>query len=88
MKLSLKVVPGASKDEICGWLDDSLKIKVRAAAESGKANAAVVKLLAEILGLHKRAINITSGTSSTRKIVEIESLTETQVHTRLQTRNP
>ena len=87
MKLSLKVVTAASRDEICGWLGDSLKIRVRAAAENGKANAAVVKLLAEILGLHRRAINIDSGTTATRKIVEIESLTEKQVHTRLETKN-
>lgn len=58
-----------------------------AAAESGKANAAVVTLLAEILGLHRRAINIASGTTATRKIVEIESLTGKQVHTRLETKN-
>ena len=87
MQLSLQVVAAASSDDICGWPDDSLKIRVRAAAENGKANAAVVKLLAEILGLHRRAINIASGTTATRKIVEIESLTEKQVHTRLETKN-
>ena len=64
-----------------------LKIRVRAAAESGMANAAVVKLLAEILGLHRRPINIASGTTATRKIVEIESLTGKQVHTRPETKN-
>jgi len=66
---------------------DGLKIRVRAAAESGKDNAAVVTLFAEILGLHRRAINIASGTTATRKIVEIESLTVKQVHTRLETKN-
>jgi len=86
MKLSLKVVAGASRDEICGWLGDSLKIRLRATAESGKTNAAVVTLLAEILGLHRRAINIASGTTAMRKIVEIESLTGKQVHTRLVTK--
>jgi len=86
-ELSLQVVAAASRDEICGWPGDSLKIRVRAAAENGKANAAVVKLLAEILGLHSRAINIDHGTTATRKIVEIESLTEKQVPTRLETKN-
>ena len=87
MKLSLKVVAGASRYEICGWLGDSLKIRVRAAAENGKANAAVVKLLAEIPGPHKDTINIASGTTATRKIVEIDSLNENQVLTRLGTKN-
>ena len=87
MQLSLHVVAAASSDEICGWPGDSLKIRVRAAAENGKANAAVVKLLAEILGLHSRAINIDSGTTATRKIVDIESLIETQVPTIFETKN-
>ena len=87
MQLSLHVVAAASSDEICGWPGDSLKIRVRAAAENGKANAAVVKLLAEILGLHSRAINIDSGTTATRRIVDIESLTGKQVPTRFETKN-
>jgi uncharacterized protein (TIGR00251 family) len=83
MKLSLKVVPGSCADEIAGWLGDSLKIRVRAPAESGKANAAVTEILAATLGLHKRAVSIYSGTSSARKIVEIDDLTEAEIRARL-----
>jgi uncharacterized protein (TIGR00251 family) len=83
MKLSLKVVPGSSRDEIAGWLGDSLKIRVRTPAESGKANAAVIKILAATLGLHKRAVTLLSGKTSTRKIVEIDTLTEPEVHAKL-----
>lgn len=83
MKLSLKVVPGASKDEITGWLGDSLKVRVRAPAESGRANAAVTKLLAVRLGLHQRAVSIISGSASARKIIEISALSETEIRARL-----
>jgi uncharacterized protein (TIGR00251 family) len=83
MKISLKVVPGCCADEIVGWLGDSLKIRVRAPAESGKANAAVTEILAATLGLHKRAIRIFSGTSSARKIIEIDDLTEAEIRSRL-----
>ncbi len=41
MKLDLKVVPKSSRDCIAGWLGDALKVRVRAPAERGKANAAV-----------------------------------------------
>jgi len=81
------VVTAASRDEICGWLGDSLKIRVCAAAKSSEAYAAIVKLLAEIPGLNRRAINIVSGTTVKLKIVEIESLTVNEVHTRLATKN-
>ncbi|MDH3888578.1 MAG: DUF167 domain-containing protein [Gammaproteobacteria bacterium] len=81
------MVTAASRDEICGWLGDSLKIRVCAAAKSSEAYAAIVKLLAEIPGLNRRAINIVSGTTVKRKIVEIESLTVNEVHTRLATKN-
>jgi len=83
VKLSLKVVPGASSDEISGWLGDSLKVRVRAPAESGKANAAVIKILASGLGLHRRAITIISGGASARKLIEIHGLTDDQVRKKL-----
>jgi len=41
-RLSLKVVPGSSRDEIVGWLGDSLKVKVKAPPDKGRANEAVV----------------------------------------------
>ena len=83
VKLALKIVPGASKDEISGWLGDSLKIRVRAPAESGKANAAVTAMLASRLGLHKHAVTIISGMASVRKIIKIDDLTKAEVKEKL-----
>jgi len=83
MRLSLKVVPGSSKDEISGWLGDSLKIRVRAPAESGKANAAVTRILASHLDLHRQAITIIAGASSARKVIEINDITAAELSKRL-----
>jgi uncharacterized protein YggU (UPF0235/DUF167 family) len=82
VKLPIKVVPGSSRDSIAGWLGDTLKITVRAAAEGGKANAAVEATLAKTLGVPKCA-RIVAGKTSSRKIVEISGLTETEICKRL-----
>lgn len=72
--LVLKVVPKASKDEIVGLLEDgSLKVKVTAPPDKGKANAAVCELLASGFGVAKRNVEILRGEASTNKQVRIHS---------------
>ena len=78
-RLSIKVAAGSSADGIQGWRGGELKVRVTAAPERGKANAAVVEVLSEALGLPRRAIRIVSGHTSPRKIVEIEGMNETEV---------
>ena len=66
-----------------GWLDDTLKVRVRAKREKGKANTAVERLLADALGLTRGNIRISSGMTSSRKLVEIRGLVESEVYDRL-----
>jgi len=82
-RLCLKVVPGSSRDGIAGWLGDSLKVRVTAPAESGKANVAVRKLLANILAVPRSSVVIVSGTASPHKVVEIDSLSPEELGERL-----
>ena len=72
MKLKIKVIPSSSKDCIAGYLEDTLKVKVKAPPEKGKANKAVIKVLEKSLELPKGSILITSGTTSSRKVIEIK----------------
>lgn len=81
--LRLKVVPGASRTQLAGWLGDALKVRVAAPPEAGKANRAVVNLLSESLELPAGAINITSGHGSQHKRVQIDGLTLDEVRRRL-----
>ncbi|HEX5065763.1 MAG TPA: DUF167 domain-containing protein [Myxococcota bacterium] len=83
-RLAVKVVPGASREGIAGWLGDTLKIRVTAPAEQGKANAAVEALLAGVLGVPRDRVRIASGTASPRKVVEIAGLSEDEVRSRLE----
>ncbi|WP_340675327.1 DUF167 domain-containing protein [Paraperlucidibaca sp.] len=83
VRLSVKVVPGASKSEISGWLGDALKIRVAAQPEKGKANAAVVLVLATSLGLPEKSVSVVSGKTSQHKVVEIQGLSNEQVRHKL-----
>ena len=84
VRLYLRVTPNASKDEIVGeWRgegargapDIRLAVKVTAPPDKGKANAALVKLLAKHFGVAKSAVSIASGETARLKIVEIIGVT-------------
>ena len=73
-RLNVKVVPGSSRDQIVGWLGDALKIKVMAPPEKGRANQAVVDLLATKLGISTDDIEVVSGHSSPSKVIVITGM--------------
>lgn len=75
MKFPVKVVPGASRSGIVGWLGEDLKVRIQAPATDGKANDALCEFLAAELGLPKSAVRIASGFSARKKIVEADGLT-------------
>jgi uncharacterized protein len=81
--LNLKVVPGARRDRVVGAYGDAIKIQVSAAPENGKANAAVLRVLAEALGVKPHQIELVSGHTQPRKSVRIEGLDEGEVRSRL-----
>ena len=81
MKLCVKVVPGAARDRIAGWLGGALKIAVRAPAERGKANRAVVEILRAALGVEASLVD---GERSPHKLFEIAALTEPEVRRRIE----
>ena len=83
IKLRVKVVPASSRNCIAGWLGDTLKVRVTAPAEAGKANAAVEATVADALGLSRDAAHIVAGRTSQRKVLEIAGLSESDVHARL-----
>ena len=81
--LSVKVVPGASRDRIAGVLGDALKVATSTAPEKGKANAAVAGILAEALGLHRRDVRLHAGQTNPRKEFLVSGLSAAEVRRRL-----
>ncbi len=75
MKLKVRVIPGASGSRVVGWLGDALKVRVAAPPEKGKANSAVLRLLASELNVAESDLALVSGASSQNKVVEIAGVT-------------
>lgn len=75
VEVAVKVVPSASRDRIVGPLGKTLKIQVTAPPEKGKANQAVIALLAKATGLPARQITVVSGPASPRKRMRLTGVT-------------
>ncbi len=71
---NIKAVPGSSKTVVAGLYNGMLKVRLAAAPEKGKANQALVELLAEKFNIPKNSITIVSGqTAKVKKIMVIAS---------------
>jgi uncharacterized protein len=81
--LSVHVVPNAKSDAVAGEHGDAIKIKLRAPAMEGKANAALIEFLAERLKIPARQIVLVRGQKSRDKIVRIDGLSEEDAQRRL-----
>jgi uncharacterized protein (TIGR00251 family) len=86
VQIQVKAVPGASRDQIVGWLGDHLKIAVAAPPEAGKANKAVCRLLADALGIRTSDVQIAAGFTAPRKRLLIKGLSAEDVRERLRNR--
>ncbi len=71
VQVRVKVVPGASRDELLGLYGDRLRVKVSAPPEGGRANEAVCALLAGRLGLSPRAVRLVSGAGAPLKVIGV-----------------
>ena len=74
--LRLRVVPGASRPGIVGRHGDAWKVRVTAPPEDGRANDAVLDLLARTFDLPRRDVRLAAGTSSRDKVVVLEGVTD------------
>jgi uncharacterized protein (TIGR00251 family) len=81
-RLRLRVRAGASRSAVHGAHGGALKLGVTAAPEKGKANRAVIALLAEALGVPAASVELVSGQTSPDKVVSI-GLSAEQVRRRL-----
>lgn len=82
-RLTLRVSPGAARPGIVGRHGAGWKVRVAAAPEDGKANAAVIRLLADTVGVPARDVAILTGHASRDKTVELTGIDEHETERRL-----
>ena len=84
-RLAVRVQPGARTEGLVGRLaDGTLKLRVTAAAEDGRANRAVEALLAVVLGVKRARVRVIRGAASRAKTIEIDGLDEAAVAARIE----
>ena len=74
--IRVHIIPNAKVDKVVGEHGDAIKIKLRAPAVEGKANAALRRFLAEKLSVPQRAIVLDRGERSRDKVIRIDGLSQ------------
>jgi uncharacterized protein YggU (UPF0235/DUF167 family) len=82
-RLRVRVSPGARRGGVAGRVGDVWKLRVTAPAEGGRANEAVVRLLADTVDLPRRRITLVSGHTARDKVVELEGVEAGEAERRL-----
>ena len=83
MRLTVKVHPSARNNEIVGFQGEVLRLRVTAPPDRGRANEAVIELLAEALGVPRSRVTLLRGGASREKIIEVEGVDAAEVRRRL-----
>ena len=81
---AVRVHPRAKKNAIAGEVGDALKLALTAPPVEGKANAACIAFLGEILGVGRSAIRIIAGETNRQKVILVAGLSAEQVRKRLE----
>lgn len=71
MRVRVHVRPGSSRTRVGGTHDDALVVSVTARAVEGKATEAVLRAIADALGVPRREVQLVSGATGRRKVVEV-----------------
>lgn len=82
-RLNVRLTPRASRAEVRGFTGDTLHVRVTAAPVDGKANDALIRLLAGRLEVPRGAIRVVAGQTAREKLLAIDGLTPEELRRRL-----
>jgi len=84
IRLRLRVSPRAGRAAVVGRYGDAWKVRVTAPPERGRANADVVDLIADAVGVLRPDVRLVAGASSRDKVVELSGITLEEAERRLE----
>jgi uncharacterized protein (TIGR00251 family) len=82
-RINVTVSPGAARTELVGRHGDGWKARIAAPPERGRANEALVELLANALAVPRSSVRVASGLAAKRKVVEVDGLAAREAERRL-----
>lgn len=83
VQLKIRVQPRAAKNQVAGWLEDALKVRLTAPPVDGEANAALQRFLADYFGISRSAVQLLAGATSRTKVIRLNGLTAAEVAKRV-----
>ena len=82
-RIPVRLTPRGGRDAIDGWVDGELRVRVSAPAIDGRANAAIMRLMAHALGVAHSRVTIVRGEKSRLKQIAVEGMSQADAERRL-----
>lgn len=82
-RVAITVSPGAARTELVGRHGDGWRARVAAPPERGRANRALVELIAELAGVSRDRVAVVAGSAARRKVVDVDGLDAGELDRRL-----
>lgn len=83
LRLQVRVTPRASRNEITGFTDGTLHVRVAAPPDKGKANKELIDYLSRVLGVSKSALRLLRGHASRNKVIAVDGLSPADITLRI-----
>jgi uncharacterized protein len=83
VRLAVKVTPNAGRNEITGFKDEVLQVRIAAPPDKGKANKELIDFLAAKLNISKSSLSLLRGAASRHKLLAVTGLTREELLKRL-----
>jgi hypothetical protein len=87
VELRVRVIPRASKSGIAGTRDGALLVRLNSPPVEGAANAELIQVISDALGVPKRSVSIVSGQRSRLKRIVVQGVTMDDVNAKLKMPN-
>ena len=83
VQLKIRVQPRAAKNQVVGWLEDALKVRLTAPPVDGEANAALQRFLADYFGIPRSEVELIAGATGRIKMIRLNGMTAAEDAKRL-----